>query len=237
MERKEEIGKWYDEFAGQQVKTSVNLRHYTIMGFLAGAGLTRRSRVLEVGCGIGTLTGLLLKYVSKGEVVAVDISPASVEIARKRLQNYPNVRFMVSDMTDFSHPGVFDFIVLPDVLEHIPSDQHRSLFRTLADHMHENSVILIHIPHPRAIDYIRRTSPDQLQIVDQAIEANALLDDAYSSDLVLVSYLSYPLFDRKNDYAVITLGKKSDISFSPLPGRTIIARKMKARIRFLMARL
>lgn len=237
MERREEIGKWYDEFAGQQVKTSVNLRHYRIMGFLAGKGLTRRSKVLEIGCGIGTLTGLLLKYVNKGEVVAVDISAASVEIAGKRLSHYPNITFIVSDMTDFSHPGVFDFIVLPDVLEHIPEDQHRNLFRTLADHMHEKSVILIHIPHPRAIDYIRKTAPDQLQIVDQAIEADSLLSNAYSSDLVLESYISYPLFDRENDYAVITLRKKVDVTFSPLPRKAIIARKMLARIRFLLARL
>lgn len=237
MERKEEIGKWYDEFAGQQVRTSVNLRHYKIMGFLTQAGLTRQSKVLEIGCGIGTLTGLILKYLRKGEVLAVDISPASVEIAKKRLEKYPNVSFMVSDMTDFNHQGVFDFIILPDVLEHIPSVQHPNLFSILAGHMHKNSVILIHIPHPRAIDYIRKTSPDQLQIVDQAIEADSLISDVYSCGLVLVKYLSYSLFDRQNDYAVITLKKKSDIELSPLPRRSIIARKLLARLRFIVARL
>lgn len=237
MENREAIGKWYDEFAGQQVKTNVNLRHYKIMEFLARAGLTRQSKVLEIGCGIGTLTGLILKYVNKGEVVAVDISPTSVEIARTRLRSYPNVHLMVSDMTDFTYTGIFDFIILPDVLEHIPSGQHRDLFRTLTGYMHENSVILIHIPHPRAIDYIRKTKPDQLQIIDQAIEADSLLADIYANDLVLVSYLSYPLFDRENDYAVIVLRKRTDVEFSPLPRKTIITRKLLARIRFLLARL
>lgn len=237
MEKREEIGKWYDEFAGQQVKTNVNLRHYKIMGFLVREGLNRQSKVLEIGCGIGTLTGLILKYVKKGEVLAVDISPTSVEIARKRLKSYPNVQFMVSDMTDFTYPGIFDFIVLPDVLEHIPSEQHRDLFCTLTEYMHENSEILIHIPHPRAIDYIRKTKPDQLQIVDQAIEADSLLADIYANGLVLVSYISYPLFDRGNDYAAIVLRKRADVEFSPLPRTTIIARKLLARIRFLLARL
>ena len=236
MDRREDIGKWYDEFAGKQVKTNVNLRHYKIMGYLTGAGLTRNSKVLEIGCGIGTLTGLILKYLKKGEVVAVDISPASVDIARKRLKDYANVMFMVSDMTDFVHTGIFDFIVLPDVLEHIPSEQHRNLFRTLAEHMHENSVILIHLPHPRAIDFIRRTNPDQLQIVDQAIEADSLLGDIYANGLTLLSYISYPLFDTENDYAVITIKKKGDITFSPLPKKTIIARKFLARVRFFFGR-
>jgi SAM-dependent methyltransferase len=237
METREEIGNWYDGFAGQQEKTSVNLRHYRIMGFLSSAGLTRRSRVLEIGCGIGTLTGLLAKFLRKGEVLAVDISPRSVEIARKRLANAHNVMFTVSDMTDFDHPGLFDFIVFPDVLEHIPEDRHRSIFRMMADHMHDNSVILIHIPHPRAIDYLRKNSPDRLQIIDQAVEADSLLCNAAASGLVLVNYISYPLFDRENDYAVITLRKKNGIILSPLPKRTIIARKLTARARFLLSRL
>ncbi|HPX54882.1 MAG TPA: class I SAM-dependent methyltransferase, partial [Bacteroidales bacterium] len=164
-------------------------------------------------------------------------SSRSVEIAKKRLKHAGNVMLMVSDMTDFHDPGLFDFIVLPDVLEHIPASQHRSLFSTLASHMHDNSVILIHIPHPRAIDYLRKTSPDKLQIIDQAIEADALLADAAASDLVLVNYISYSLFNKENDYAVITLRKKCAVTLAPLSAIIISARKMSARIRFLLSRL
>lgn len=237
MERREEIGRWYDDFAAEQEKTSVNLRHYRIMGFLINAGLKPGTRILETGCGIGTLTGLLSRYNGKGEILAVDISQASVDIARKRLKSARNVSFMVSDMSDFSHPGTFDFIILPDVLEHIPADQHKSLFRTLANHMHDESRILIHIPHPRAIDFIRKNSPGQLQIIDQAVEADTVMVNAYASDLELVSYISYPLFDRENDYAVIILRKKTDVMFSPLPARTIIVRKLVARIKFILSAL
>jgi trans-aconitate 2-methyltransferase len=233
METSEQVGKWYDGFAGRQVKTSVNLRHYKIMEFLSSAGLSRNDRILEIGCGIGTLTGLLVRYLRKGEVLAVDISPESVEIARKRLSHASNVRFMVSDMTDFSHTELFDFIILPDVLEHIPVDQHRRLFRTLADHMHDNSVILIHIPHPRALDYIRNTDPGQMQIIDQSVEADTLLQDAYDSGLNLVSYNSYSLFDRKHDYAVISFRKQNAVTLSPLPAWEIIIRKLISRTRFL----
>jgi trans-aconitate 2-methyltransferase len=237
METSEQIGKWYDGFAGRQVKTSVNLRHYKIMEFLISAGLSRKDRVLEIGCGIGTLTGLLVRYLGKGEIVAVDISPESVEIARKRLSHASNVRFMVSDMTDFNHTEVFDFIILPDVLEHIPVDQHSRLFRTLADHMHDNSVILIHIPHPRALDYIRATNPGQMQIIDQSVEADTLLADAYANGLTLISYNSYSLFDREHDYAVISLRKKNAVTLSPLPNRSIISRKLLSRTRLFLSRL
>lgn len=237
MENHEEIGKWYDGFADRQEKTGVNLRHYKIMGFLADAGLSRHSRVLEIGCGIGTLTGLLSRYLRKGQVVAADISSRSVDIAKNRLKQAGNVTLMVSDMTDFHDPGLFDFIVLPDVLEHIPASQHRQLFRRLASHMHDSSVIVIHIPHPRAIDYLRKNSPDQLQIIDQAIEADTLLADAAASELMLVNYISYSLFNKENDYAVITLRKRCAITLTPLSAIAISVRKMSARIRLLFSRL
>lgn len=237
METREQIGKWYDGFAGKQVQTSVNLRHYRIMEFLTAAGLSTDSRVLEVGCGIGTLTGLLVKYLKKGEVLAVDISPESVEIARKRLAGATGVRFMVSDMTDFEHTELFDFIVLPDVLEHIPIDYHNRLFRTLADHMHEQSVILIHIPHPRALDYIRTTTPELMQIIDQSVEADTLLADTYACGLELIDYNSYSLFDKEHDYAVISLKKKNAVTLSPLPKWKIILRKQLSRLKFLLSRL
>lgn len=236
METREQIGKWYDGFAGKQVQTSVNLRHYRIMEFLTAAGLSSHNRVLEVGCGIGTLTGLLAKYLRKGEVLAVDISPESVAIAKKRLAGASGVRFMVSDMTDFNHTELFDFIILPDVLEHIPVDQHKSLFRTLADHMHDQSVILIHIPHPRALDFVRTTTPDLMQIIDQSVEADALLGDVYACELELIDYHSYSLFDREHDYAVISLKKKNAVNLSPLPKGKIIMRKLLSRFRFLISR-
>jgi trans-aconitate 2-methyltransferase len=237
METREEIGKWYDDFAKHQVRTSVNLRHYRIMEFLKGAGLKRDSKILEIGCGIGTLTGLLLKYVKKGKVVAADISPESVTIAKERLSGMPNISFLVTDMTDFHYPEDFDFIVLPDVLEHIPVRRHMSLFHTLASHMHDSSVILIHIPHPQALDYIRENSPDKLQIIDQSVSADTLLKNAYNAGLVLVSYISYPLFNRTNDYVVITFRKKGSVNMSQLPRSHIIYRKFISRIRFLIARI
>ena len=237
METREQIGKWYDDFAEHQERTSVNLRHYRIMEFLVRAGLKKESKVLEIGCGIGTLTGLMAKYLRRGEIVAADISAESVSTARKRLSRNRNVDFMVTDMTDFSHPGTFDFIVLPDVLEHIPLEQHRNLFNTLTNHMHENSVILIHIPHPRALDYLREKSPDQLQIIDQSVEADILTGNAYAAGLELVSYLAYPLFDREHDYAVITFRKRGAVTLSPLPQSQIIVRKLLSRIRFLISRL
>ena len=83
MSDKVEVSNWYNSYSVRQLKTGVNLRHYTIINELIGAGLKRNSRVLEIGCGVGTLTGLMLRYLRRGMVVSTDISDESVEIARQ----------------------------------------------------------------------------------------------------------------------------------------------------------
>lgn len=71
-------------------------------------------RVLDAGCGAGQMTA---EMAARGaDVVAVDISPALVEIARARLPAHltHKVRFASGDMTE--NHGRFDHVVAMDSL-------------------------------------------------------------------------------------------------------------------------
>lgn len=231
-----EIQKWYNTYSTKQVNIGTNLRHYSIFNSLTKAGLKRNHNVLEIGCGIGTLTKLIAKYVKKGSLVATDISDESIEIAKKRISNTKNnIELLVSDMTTFSHSKKFDFVVLPDVLEHIPIEQHNNLFKIIAAHTHDNSIILINIPHPKALDYLRIHSPEKLQVIDQSISAKQLMDTAYLHDFELINYKSYSIFNKENDYALITYKKNTAIKLNPLAQKTIIYRKLIARIKYYLS--
>jgi trans-aconitate 2-methyltransferase len=237
MSDKVEVSNWYNRYSERQLKTGVNLRHYTIINELIGAGLKRNSRVLEIGCGVGILTGLMLRYLRRGMVVSTDISDESVEIARQLYGGTRRAEFIATDMKGFSHPGKFDFIVLADVLEHIPASEHADLFARIAEHMHEKSLIFINLPHPKALDYIRIHKPELLQIIDQSIPANSLINDVYSNGLRLIEYSSRSIFDMESDYAMIWLKLDSPVTLCPLPKRCIIMKKLRARIRFLLSSL
>jgi len=237
MKTNKEIKNWYNVFSKKQLTTGTNLRHYTIINHLINSGLKKNSAVLEIGCGIGTLTGLLHKYLKKGKLVVTDISDDSIKIAKKRISKSENIDFFTTDMKDFEYPKKFDFIVLPDVLEHIPIEQHQGLFKILVKHMHNKSILLINIPHPKAIDYIREHTPEKLQIIDQALSADTLLKDAYSNDLLLINYTSYSIFNKGDDYALIRFKKNNNITLTPIPKSVIIRKKFIARINFLLARL
>ena len=199
------ISRFYDQYSRKQQEVGINIRHRTIIKNAILNGLKREHNVLEIGCGIGTVTSLLAKYLRKGKLVSVDISPENIKIAKEFTKKYDNIDFSVSDMTDFNSSLLFDFVVLPDVLEHIPLAQHNQLFSIIRKHTHDNSVIYINIPNPYSLEYAREYTPELLQIIDQPLYTNILLDNIYKNGFYLHSLMTYSLSIKEGDYQAIVL--------------------------------
>jgi trans-aconitate 2-methyltransferase len=228
----EDVAKFYDTFKQKQVKTGINLRHRTIFHELKKAGLKPTHSVLEVGCGIGTVTSLIAKFLTKGKILGVDISPANIEFARNFV-NKPNTSFLVSDMTDFQRDEKYDFIVLPDVLEHIPVEQHFALFKTLSDHSKVDTVVFINIPSPHFQNYTSRTNPGVQQIIDQEVHTDQLLNNVYPNGFYLLSLNTYSLGYEGGDYQrIIFTRKKNWEKMKKLSKKNLIIKEIRSRIPF-----
>jgi trans-aconitate 2-methyltransferase len=229
--RLEKIADFYDSFAEKQIKTGINLRHFTLFRELRKAGLKKDHKVLEVGCGIGTLTYLIHSYLRRGMIVATDISRESIQVAERTFAGSGRAKFVVTDMQEFSYPEKFDFIILPDVLEHIPVELHRNLFRVLRSLMHSQTVLFINIPHPRTIEFYRKHDQSFLQIIDQPIYSDALMNDVYHNGLELESYKSYCLFHKIPDAALILLRVREECQvMEPYSQFTIILNKLRNKL-------
>ena len=84
--------------------------------------LTAGARVLDVGCGPGTITLGLARAVAPGEVVGVDMEPSQVERARALAaeQGVANVRFEVGRAEALPFPdGSCDAAFEHTILEHV----------------------------------------------------------------------------------------------------------------------
>jgi ubiquinone/menaquinone biosynthesis C-methylase UbiE len=79
-------------------------------------------RLLDVGCGPGTLTAELARRVAPGEAVAIDLSAEVVAEARAHAQDAgaPNITFLVGDFRAAGLEGEsFDVVHAHQVLQHL----------------------------------------------------------------------------------------------------------------------
>ena len=214
-EEQDKVVRFYNQFAEKQEKTGINSRHLSILDKAKQAGLASNHRVLEVGCGIGTVSHLLATQVPQGKVLAVDISPESIEKARMLWKKQGNLKFDVSDMSDFNLPGeTFDFFVFPDVLEHIPVAQHARLFENIHRHAHADSVVLIHIPAPRYLEWMIGNQPEKLQVIDQPLDTGVLVQTLGAAGFYLEKMETYALFFEEKDYQYFVFRAKKPVQQS-----------------------
>ena len=228
---KQQVKEYYNTFKEHQKKLGVNVRHRTIFKNLRNLGLKPDSNVLEIGCGIGTVSSLILKHVTKGSFVGVDISNESIEVAKNLNATSKNAEFVVNDMSTFTHKVSFDYIVLPDVLEHIPVEQHASIFQTISKLSTKEAIVLINIPEPYTLDWARRNMPEALQIIDQSLSLQDLCNNTYPAGFYLYSVNPYSLKYEPEDYLSVVL-KKDFVRQQVIPKQ-----KMKLGIENLRSKL
>ena len=90
-------------------------------------GITPFSTVLEVGCGFGRITRLILpNFPNIREYIATDLSPHQINEAEKYMngsQSSRPLRFIVSDIQSLDTKNKYDLVLASEVLLHVlPSD-------------------------------------------------------------------------------------------------------------------
>lgn len=92
-------------------------------------------RVLEVGAGTGRATRYLAR--TAGRVVAFDVTPEMIAIARRRFAEHPHVSVLVADLRTLRLTERFDLIAaVDDPFVHLIEDEERTrAFATVAEHL------------------------------------------------------------------------------------------------------
>jgi ubiquinone/menaquinone biosynthesis C-methylase UbiE len=79
----------------------------------------RCGRALEIGCGTGGFARLLAGRAER--VVAIDLSPQMVRLARERSASYANIDFVEGDVMSRQFPAAeFDCVATLTTLHHLP---------------------------------------------------------------------------------------------------------------------
>src|SRR5262245_35405748 len=99
------------------------------------AGNPPDCHVLELGAGTGRATAFLARAAAR--VVALDLAPELIAVARRRLAGSANVALLVADMREIELRERFDLVVAgDDPFVHLTRDEDRDrAFATAARHL------------------------------------------------------------------------------------------------------
>jgi len=89
----------------------------------------RIGRFLDIGAGGGRLLNLVKSVYPFAQCVALDFSPAMLEVLRKDWGDEPGVTIMEHDLAHaLPELGSFDAVVSSFAIHHVPHDRKRSLY-------------------------------------------------------------------------------------------------------------
>ncbi|MEN5047208.1 trans-aconitate 2-methyltransferase [Pseudomonas koreensis] len=108
---------------------------------LAAIPTVQARSVVDIGCGPGNSTELLVQRFEQAQVRGLDSSPDMVNAARKRL---PQLQFEVAEIDSWGDQGPFDVIFANAVLQWVPD--HATLLSALAAKLSDGGSLAIQMP-------------------------------------------------------------------------------------------
>jgi ubiquinone/menaquinone biosynthesis C-methylase UbiE len=131
---------WYERGKRYKEKFEYNkkykLQEQMVVDYLKR--ISSFSTVIEVGCGFGRITKILLSnFPDIKEYIAVDLSPHQIENAKryvKKIKNGKgNTQFIVSDIQSLQIDKKYDLVIASEVLMHILPSEIKEVMQKLVD--------------------------------------------------------------------------------------------------------
>ena len=212
-----EVTEFYDEFLEKRmVDYRIRPNKRLEMATDALKAIVRDGdRVADIGCGIGIIAEKIGKAFPRSKVVAVDLSAANIGYAKQTV-SLPNVTFFASDITSqidqlrSAQPSGYDVVFLIDVIEHVPESERAELLKSLASIAADGATLFLAYPSPEYQDYLRADEPEELQVIDNNVDAHQIVTEAIAAGWMLKSY-SYKDIWREAQYIHASFVKGSSI--------------------------
>jgi len=128
-------------WSAKQYVTFEDERTRPARDLLAAIPTPEARSVVDIGCGPGNSTELLVERFPGAKVQGLDSSPDMIDAARKRL---PQLQFEVADIDKWADEGPFDVIFANAVLQWVPD--HAMLLPALAGKLAQGGSLAIQMP-------------------------------------------------------------------------------------------
>lgn len=125
-------------------------------------------RILEIGCGDGSVANTLVKTYPGVDYVGIDISP---EPGRRFGGNRSKAQFHSIRSDDYvaTSPGTFDLVLVVDVLHHVPHAERGGLLRDVEQLLSpDGSLVIKEWIRSRSLPYLVGANADRYVSGDRA---------------------------------------------------------------------
>lgn len=132
----------FDEFAAEFAERFMNIELYTdSTDTFCNLIKNDCPKILELGCGPGNVTSFLKIRFPEAQIIAIDLAPKMIEIARKHL---PDVDFRVMDVRGISSvPEKFDAVMCSFCLPFLSKSDSCKLIADCAEKLNSGGVLYI----------------------------------------------------------------------------------------------
>lgn len=98
--------------------------------------------IFDLGSGTGLLPSFWFKYFPNAEYVLCDIAQEMLEVAKKRFDGIPNVKYEVLDYSKNLPSGKADLIISALSIHHLEHEAKKSLFKNIRSDLSECGVFV-----------------------------------------------------------------------------------------------
>jgi tRNA (cmo5U34)-methyltransferase len=85
-------------------------------------------RVLDVGCGTGTLAQHILQVFPQSQVTCLDFSEQMIQMAQAKLASFSRVSYLVQDFREYTPTHSYHAVVSSLALHHLVTDEEKRAF-------------------------------------------------------------------------------------------------------------
>jgi SAM-dependent methyltransferase len=170
----------------------------------------RCSSALDIGCGTGAFARQLAGRAE--HVLALDLSPRMIEIARERSASYPNIEYQVADILEWEFPRQhFDCIASIAAFHHLPM---AALLPRVRGALGEQGVLLV-------LDLYKASTFMDYLVGAAAFPANGFARLAHSGRLTVPREVKEAWAEHGRHDRYLTLPEVRRLCTEHLPGAVV----------------
>lgn len=131
----------YDKNVGNYAKKFMEFKPYVrhITSFQRNY-MHREAEVLDLGCGPGNNSKILLNYELSLKITGTDLSEKAIEMAR---ENVPNASFLVQDIREISTEKKYDTVIAAFCIVHLSDSETITLIKKISDILHDDGTLYL----------------------------------------------------------------------------------------------